>query len=90
MIDCVLSIMYSCQLESRDILVCFEHETSGFVVSEQTGRGGSVCFPWPSVWRYFYSKADYTVSGCLYTINIIMEEEGPLIHAPPPPPCDDI
>lgn len=57
------------------------------MVSEQTGRGGSVCFPWLSVWRYFYSKADCTVSGCLYTISIIMEEEQPLPHTSPL--CDD-
>lgn len=65
----------------------FGHETSGFVVSEQTGGGGSVCFPWLAVWRYFYSKADCTVSGCLYTISTIMEEEQPLPHAHPL--CDD-
>lgn len=58
-----------------------------FVVSEQTGRGGIVYFPWLSVWKNFYSKADCTVSGCLYTISIIMEGEGPLPHSSPL--CDD-
>lgn len=69
----------------KEMWVYFGHEASGFVVSEQTGRGGCVCFPWLSVWRCFYSKADCTVSGCLYTISIIKEEEQPLPHASPPP-----
>lgn len=84
MTDCVLSIIHSCQLESRrkcESILSMRHQV--FVVSEQTGRGGIVCFPWLSVWRNFYSKADCTVSGCLYTISIIMEGEGPLLHASP-------
>lgn len=47
-------------------------------------KRGLCVFPWLSVWRCFYSKADCTVSGCLYTISIIMEEEQPLPHALPP------
>ena len=45
-------------------------------------RGGSV-FPlaWLSVSSYFYSKADCSVSGCLYAISIIKGEERPLLHA---------
>lgn len=80
--NCVLLITHLPAGEQKEMWVYFGHETSGFVVSEQTGRGGSVCFPWLSVWRYFYSKADCTVSGCLYTISIIMEEDQPLPHAP--------
>lgn len=84
MTDCVFSIIHSCQLESRrkcESILSMRHQV--FVVSEQTGRGGIVCFPWLSVWKDFYSKADCTVSGSLYTISIIMEGEGPLLHASP-------
>lgn len=41
---------------------------------------GAVCFPCLSG-SYFYSKADCSVSGCLYTISIIMGKERPLLHA---------
>lgn len=39
-------------------------------------KRGQCVFPLAVCLSAFYSKADCTVSGCLYTISIIMEEEG--------------
>lgn len=44
-------------------------------------RGQCVSPGWLSVSSYFYSKADCSVSGCLYAISIIRGEERPLLHA---------
>lgn len=77
--------MHSCQLESRrkcESILGMRHQVLWFLSRLEEG---AVCVsPWLSVWRCFYSKADCTVSGCLYTISIRMEEEQPLPHASPP------
>lgn len=60
----------------------FGHETSDVVVCVQTGGGGQCVSPGRLSGLTFYSKADCSVTGCLYAISIIMGgRDRPLLHA---------
>lgn len=60
----------------------FGDETSDVVVCVQTGGGGQCVSPGRLSGLTFYSKADCSVTGCLYAISIIMGgRDRPLLHA---------
>lgn len=74
--SCLTPCVQSQTVRQEEMLGYFGHETSDVVVT------GWVFSPCLSVWSYFYSKADCSVSGCLYAISIIKGKRG-LSSMPP-------